>query len=61
MSEERSGSPPERRGRAWLLAGYAQALGAVALATGVSRLLFTLVSPPNLVMTYFMAVTAIAA
>ena len=61
MSEEQPGSPPERRGPAWLRAGYAQALGAVALATGVSRLLFTLVSPPNLVMTYFVAVTAIAA
>ena len=61
MSEERPGSPPERRGAAWRRTGYAHAVAAVALATGVSRLLLGRVEPANLIMAYLLAIMAVAA
>ncbi|MEK7700816.1 MAG: DUF4118 domain-containing protein, partial [candidate division NC10 bacterium] len=45
---------------AWLTAGYAQAVGTVAAATGLSWLMFPFVDPANLIMTYLLGIVVIA-
>jgi len=55
-------SPLARRStRGWIVAGYAQAVAAVAFATGLSWLMFPFFEPANLIMTYLLAIVAIAA
>lgn len=43
-----------------ILAGYPQAAAAVAVATGISWLLFPFVEPANLIMTYLLAIVVVA-
>jgi len=50
-----------RSTRGWIVAGYAQAVAAVAFATGLSWLMFPFFEPANLIMTYLLAIVAIAA
>ena len=59
MTEEPSRQ--KRRIPARWRAGYIQAIAAVAGATVVSRVLFALVAPANLTMTYLLAIVVIAA
>ena len=60
MSHDLPGPSVRRPTRAWTRAGYAQAVAAVALATGLSWLMFPFFELANLIMTYLLAVVVIA-
>ena len=60
MSHDLPGPSVRRPTRAWTGAGYAQAVAAVALATGLSWLMFPFFELANLIMTYLLAVVVIA-
>ena len=61
MSYALPGPLARRSTRGWIVAGYAQAVAAVAFATGLSWLMFPFFEPANLIMTYLLAIVAIAA
>ncbi|HEV8639912.1 MAG TPA: DUF4118 domain-containing protein [Methylomirabilota bacterium] len=46
--------------RAWIAAGYGQVVAAVAVATGISWLMFPFFERANLIMTYLLAIVVIA-
>ena len=60
MSHDLPDPSVRRPARAWTGAGYAQAAAAVALATGLSWMMFPFFELANLIMTYLLAVVVIA-
>jgi two-component system sensor histidine kinase KdpD len=61
VSHALPGSSARRPTRGWIVAGYPQAVAAVAFATGLSWLMFPFFELANLIMTYLLAIVAIAA